>query len=213
MVGKMIKISVKNPEYFEIMDEITSEKNFGFNQQWYKKPWQRMAGCGPTVAANIILYSRKSTGISKNEGLQIMDEMWEHVTPTIKGVNTTNIFYKGLLSFANSKKANLFYDAVDVPKKKDIRPSFDNVISFIKNSLENDIPLAFLNLCNGKETNLDEWHWVTLVSLEYEENLNSANIEILDESIIKTIDLLLWYNTTTLGGGFVSFALINKNEC
>ncbi len=211
-MSSMTRISVKNPEYFEILDDMTSEKYLGCNQQWYKKPWQRMAGCGPTVAANIILYSRESTGISKNESLTIMDEMWKHITPTMKGVNTTNIFYNGLVSFANSKGAGLFYDAVDIPKKNDMRPSFDKVIDFIKRSLENDMPLAFLNLCNGKEKCLDEWHWVTLVSLEYREDLSSANIEILDESIKKTIDLLLWYNTTTLGGGFISFALINKND-
>jgi len=43
--------------------------------------------------------------------------------------------------------------------------------------------------------------------MEYEEDLNYASIEILDESIKKTIDLKLWYNTTTLGGGFVAFSV------
>lgn len=208
----MTRISVKNPEYFEILDEMTNEKHLGCNQEWYKKPWQRMAGCGPTVATNIILYSRKNPGISKNDSVTIMDEMWEHITPTMKGVNTTNIFYNGLVTFADSKGAKLFYDAIDIPKKKDMRPSFDKVINFIKNSLENDRPPAFLNLCNGKEKCLDKWHWVTLVFLEYEEDLSSASIGILDESINKTIDLLLWYNTTTLGGGFVSFEVIDKND-
>lgn len=203
----MIKISIKNPEYLEILDDMTSEKYYGCNQEWYKKPWQRMAGCGPTVASNIILYNRKNTGISKNESLEVMDEMWKHVTPTMKGVNTTNIFYNGLSSYAKSIDANLLYDAVDVPKKLEIRPSFENVISFIKNSLENDRPVAFLNLCNGEEKCLDKWHWVTLVSLEYEEDYSCASIEILDESIKKIIDLRLWYETTTLGGGFVSFSI------
>lgn len=203
----MIKISIKNPEYLEILDDMTSEKYYGCNQEWYKKPWQRMAGCGPTVASNIILYNRKNTGISKDESLEVMDEMWKHVTPTMKGVNTTNIFYNGLSSYAKSIDANLLYDAVDVPKKLEIRPSFENVISFIKNSLENDRPVAFLNLCNGEEKCLDKWHWVTLVSLEYEEDYSCASIEILDESIKKIIDLRLWYETTTLGGGFVSFSI------
>lgn len=208
----MTRISVKNPEYFEIFDEVTSEKYLGCNQEWYKKPWQRMAGCGPTVAANILLYSKKSTEISKNESLAVMDEMWEYITPTMKGVNTTNIFYKGLSSLADSKGARLFYDAVDIPKKKEMRPLFDKVVSFIKTALENDMPLAFLNLCNGKEKGLDKWHWVTLITLEYEEDLSSVTVEILDESIKKTIDLLLWYNTTTLGGGFISFELNYKND-
>ncbi len=208
----MTRISVKNPEYFEISDEITNEKYLGCDQQWYKKPWQRMAGCGPTVASNIILYSKGIRGISKSESLAVMDEMWEHITPTMKGVNTTKIFYNGLVSFAAAREGALSYDAIDIPKKKEIRPSLENVINFIKASLEKDIPLAFLNLCNGKEECLDKWHWVTVVSLEYEEDLSSAIVEILDESIKKTINLLLWYETTTLGGGFVSFSLNNKNS-
>lgn len=203
----MTKISIKNPEYLEILDDITSEKYYGCNQEWYKKPWQRMAGCGPTVASNIILYSKKNVSISKNESIAIMDEMWKHVTPTMKGVNTTNIFYNGLLSYAKNKGSMLLYDAVDVPKKKEMRPTFEILIDFIKNSLENDVPLAFLNLCNGEEKCLDKWHWVTIISLEYEEDLNYVSIEILDESINKKIDLKLWYDTTTLGGGFVSFSV------
>jgi hypothetical protein len=203
----MTKISIKNPEYLEILDDITSEKYYGCNQEWYKKTWQRMAGCGPTVASNIILYRRNNVGISKNDSIAIMEEMWKHVTPTMKGVNSTNIFYNGLLSYAKNKGSMLLYDAVDVPKKKEMRPSFERIINFIKVSLENDLPLAFLNLCNGEEKCLDKWHWVTVISVEYEEDLNCASIEILDESIKKTIDLKLWYNTTTLGGGFVSFSV------
>ena len=208
----MKKISIRNPEYFEIIDDMTSEKYYGCNQEWYKKHWQRMAGCGPTVATNIILYSKKNSGITKNESIIVMDEMWQHVTPTMKGVNTTNIFYNGLSSYAKSKGAKLLYDAIDVPKKKEMRPTFVRIINFIQNNLENDIPLAFLNLCNGEEKCLDKWHWVTVISIEYDEDYSAAKIEILDEGIKKTIDLKLWYNTTTLGGGFVSFSISMINE-
>lgn len=203
----MIKITIKNPEYLEIIDEVTNEIYYGCNQEWYKKKWQRMAGCGPTAASNIILYKRKNAGIKRNDGLAVMEEMWKHITPKLNGVNNTNIFYRGLSSYANSVGARLSYDAVDVPKKKEIRPSLENIVSFIKKSLEDDVPVAFLNLCNGDEKLLDKWHWVTLVSVEYEEDYSCVNIEILDESIKKTIDLRLWYHTTTLGGGFVSFSI------
>lgn len=201
----MTTISVINAEYFKILDDMTNDKFYGCNQKWYKKLWQRQAGCGPTVASNIILYSNKKIGTSKNESIELMEELWKHVTPTIKGVNTTNIFYNGLLSYARAMNLSLSYNALDIPMKKEIRPSFDKVVDFIKASLEKDIPLAFLNLCNGEEKCLDKWHWVTLISLEFNEDLSSAIIEILDEGMKKTIDLLLWYNTTTMGGGFVSF--------
>lgn len=203
----MTKISVRNPEYFEIFDEITGEKYYGCNQEWYKKTWQRMAGCGPTVASSIIVYSKKNAGTSKGDSLKLMDKMWEHVTPTMKGVNSTNIFYDGLVSYAESSGKHLLYDVVDVPKKKEKRPPLRKVISFIKDSLDKDTPIAFLNLCNGEEKFLDKWHWVTLVSMEYEGDLSTVTAEILDEGMKKSIDLLLWYNTTTLGGGFVSFLL------
>jgi hypothetical protein len=206
MVSEMIKASIRNPEYFEVLDENTNEKYCGCNQEWYKKAWKRMAGCGPTAAANIIMYYRKEIGTGKNNCVKLMNEMWEYITPTMRGVNTTNVFYKGLVSFADSKGIKLLYDAVDVPEKKEIRPAFKKIINFIKNSLENDVPLAFLNLCNGEEKLLDKWHWVTLISIEFEEDLSKAYAEILDEGMKKTINLLLWYKTTTLGGGFISFS-------
>lgn len=203
----MIKIEINNMEYLEIIDEITGDIFYGCNQEWYKNQRQKRAGCGPTVATNIILYANKHKGITKGESLEQMEVLWDHVTPTMKGVNTTNIFYEGLLSYTKKIGGKLFYDAIDIPMKKQIRPSFDKVIDFIAASLKKDIPIAFLNLCNGKEKCLDRWHWVTLTYLEYKEDLSGAKIGIFDEGLKKTIDLHLWYNTTTLGGGLVSFSI------
>lgn len=207
----MIKKSVNSGEYFEISDENNCTIYYGCNQQWYKKPWQRMSGCGPTTASNIILYNKKSKTTSKIDSVILMDEMWKYVTPTLKGVNTTKIFYEGLKSYAKSKGAESTFDVLEVAKDKNMRPTFIDLTNFIKNSLENDVPLAFLNLCNGEEKCLDKWHWVTVVSLEYEEDGSTAFIEILDEGMKKTIDLLLWFKTTTLGGGFVSFSFNKLN--
>jgi hypothetical protein len=80
-----------------------------------------------------------------------------------------------------------------------------DVVYFLEGALQQDSPIAFLNLCNGDEKNLQSWHWVTIIALEYSEDGNSAFIDILDEGLIKKIDLLLWYKTTTHGGGFVYF--------
>ncbi|WMJ78933.1 MULTISPECIES: hypothetical protein [unclassified Sedimentibacter] len=208
----MTKISVKNLEYFGIMDEATNENHLGCNQEWYVKHWQRTAGCGPTVAAGIVSYLQKNRGLDKASCLKMMEEMWNHVTPTIRGVNSTGLFCSGLLSYSESKGIKLIYYSVDVPEKTDVRPPFKSLIEFISSSLINDIPVAFLNLCNGEEKNLDKWHWVTIAALEYEDDLSSAYAEILDEGIKKRINLLMWYNTTMLGGGFVSFYFDDKNH-
>ena len=52
---------------------------------------------------------------------------------------------------------------------------------------------------------LDSWHWVTIISLEYVLDGSIAILSILDGGTIKKVDLAQWFNTTALGGGFVSF--------
>jgi len=211
----MIKSAICNPEYFKILDDNTNNIYYGCNQEWYSKPWQRLSGCGPSVASNIILYLKHNKDDfvseewynSKKDCILLMGEVWKYVTPTLRGVNSTKIFYKGIVDFAKSKGLNGQYKFIDLPKEKFSRPKFMEFLSFIDTSLQMDCPVAFLNLCNGDEKYLDKWHWVTIISLEYEEDGICAWVDILDEGIIKKIDLALWYNTTTLGGGFVNFTV------
>ena len=206
----MTKKYLKNPNYFNILDEDSCNVYYGCNQEWYTKKWQRMAGCGPTTAANIVIYKNKSIHESKSCAMNIMNEMWSYVTPTLKGVNTTKIFYEGFMAYAKSKGINASFEVLDISKKESTRPSFEKLIDFVERTLDRDIPLAFLNLCNGDEKFLDKWHWVTLISLDYDAEKGIASAEILDEGMIKTINLNLWYNTTTLGGGFVSLSFDDK---
>lgn len=115
------------------------------------------------------------------------------------------MFYEPLLTYAESKGLDVGYSVCDVPKVKSRRPELPEIVSFLEKALSKDAPIAFLNLDNGEEKKLDRWHWVTIISLECAENKNSAFVNILDEGLIKRIDLTLWFTTTTLGGGFVYF--------
>jgi hypothetical protein len=202
----MTKKVLRNPECFEILDEDSLTVYKGCNQVWYKKKWRKMAGCGPTAASNIVIYSNKNK-INKNDALEIMDELWNYVTPTLMGVNTTEIFYEGFMKYAAENNRNAQFKVIDIPKEKETRPSYEMMFDFIEASLDNDVPIAFLNLCNGEEKFLDKWHWVTIISLEYEGDKSLAAVEILDEGMVKKINLPLWYRTTTLGGGLVSFSI------
>ena len=119
------------------------------------------------------------------------------------------MFFEGVLSFAKTKGLNIQYHVLDMPKNKLNRPNLAEVLNFLDAALSKDTPVAFLNLCNGDEKGLDEWHWVTIISLDHTENGDQIFIDILDEGQIKKINLALWYNTTTKGGGFVYFTGIN----
>lgn len=207
----MMTMSISNPDLFKV---ITDEAScFGCDQEWYVSEWQRLSGCGPTAAANLIYYlthndpalSSQSCFNDKTFCLSLMEEIWAYVTPTSEGVDTTKMFYESLLPYFQSKGIRVTYEFSDLPEDKALRPSFSEVLDFLIRAMQNDAPVAFLNLCNGDEDQLEEWHWVTIIALEYSENRETAFVKILDQGQIFTINLTLWYNTTALGGGFVYF--------
>lgn len=208
--------SISNPNLFKIVDDTKNKTLYGYHQDCYTTEWQRLSGCGPSAASNIIFYlnyTRSNFGIGQSFNkiencLSLIEEVWEYVTPGEKGIPTTKIFYEDVLSYALAKGLNVEYSVCDLPEDKVNRPKLNEVLKFLEVALLKDAPIAFLNLCNGQVKNLDPWHWVTIISLEYVEDGSSALVEILDQGIIKKIDLVLWYNTTTLGGGFVYFTAV-----
>jgi len=209
----MIVKSITNPDLFKIVDENTQKNFYGCDQEWYTTDWQRRSGCGPCVASNIIFYLNHNGPIfglgqsvnSKSNWLLLMEESWGYVTPTKDGIPETKMFYDLVLTYTKFKGLNLKYSFCDLHQDKSICPKLTDILEFLVGALIKDAPIAFLNLSNGEEKNLEPWHWVTIISLEYSEDGHDAFVKILDEGLIKKIDLKLWYDTTTLGGGFVYF--------
>lgn len=209
----MTTASISNLNLLKVFDESTHATYYGCNQEWYAGDRQRRAGCGPTVASTIINYLNHTRSVLGSQTscnrreicLPFMEEVWDYVTPQKEGIPTTKMFYEDVLSYAKSKGITVEYSFLDVPQDKFLRAPLPDVLSFLETALLKDIPVAFLNLCNGDEDNLDSWHWVTIISLECDKERNSIFVNILDRGLIKKIDLALWYNTTTLGGGFVYF--------
>lgn len=201
----MISKSILNPEAFVITDELSQQNYNGCDQEWYHSKWKRLSGCAPTVASNLIYYLNKShEGHPYKKYLSaLMEDVWKYVTPSIKGVNSIDRFCKGVLSYSKSKGLNVQYRYINLPRTLSQRPSLLEIIAFIEGGLARDIPVAFLNLCNGKVDNLYSWHWVTIISIEYAEDMSSTFIDIMDEGIVKHVNLKLWSQTTTRGGGFV----------
>lgn len=207
----MTTTSVRNPDLFQIIDNQTIF--YGCDQEWYTTKWQRLSGCGPTTVSSIMHYLYHANSGSgtppfpKSDCLLLMEEIWEYVTPTLRGIPSTKPLYKGAMAYAKAKALDMDFHFLDIPKNRRLRPEFPQLLSFVETALRSDTPVAFLNLNNGTETQLDSWHWVTIISLEYEEDGSNAIISILDEGVIKKINLAQWFQSTTLGGGFVSFHL------
>lgn len=198
----MKKYEIYNLEYLKIT--LDNKFSYGLSQEWFNEAFKILAGCGATVATTLYIYElqkEKCKNLKKNEVLNIMDLMWEYLTPAYRGLNSTKLFYKGYLNFLKDQNLNFYFKYIDVKIHDKIH--FEELKKFIVNALSKDIPIAFLNLCNGKEDNLDKWHWVTVISLIEDEN--EIFIEILDDMQVKKINLLNWFNNITNDGGFIYF--------
>jgi hypothetical protein len=204
-------ITLENIEALHFIDS-DGEEYFGFDQEWFCSPWQRMAGCGPTVAATLLHYLSCTRGAPmggcvscKGDRLKLMENVWRHVTPGMGGVHKLSQFTQGALDFAGEYSFAFDCITLSIPRKKETRPDLAGMVSFIADGLAQDCPVAFLNLSNGKVENLDEWHWVTIVCLETCGSPADAHVTIYDEGKIKTVDLNCWQDKIRAGGGFTYF--------
>jgi hypothetical protein len=204
------KAELRNLEYMHVLNDDGSV-SYGCDQDWYALPWQRMAGCGPTVATNIIFYMSLMHGFrlpvearDKTGCVKLMELTWRHVTPGHMGVNKPEMLSDGVLAFAGEHGLTLASFMLRVSKKASDRPALREVTAFLSEALRQDSPVAFLNLCNGKVEELDEWHWVTLVALKVEPD-GTAAATIYDGDQSFDMDIGLWLTTTKRGGGFVYF--------
>jgi hypothetical protein len=208
----MKKISLSNIDAFKVSDNSTNEVFYGCCQDWFGTGWQRLSGCGPSVACNIFMYYglgnlTENHIRNKNACAAMMEEVWKYVTPTKRGIHTTEMLSERVIAYGASKGMTISSARCEVPETRSLRPSPEEVASFLEDALSRDIPVAFLNLCNGKEKNLDEWHWVTVAAIETGDPGGRLPLCILDRGRIVNIDLALWLDTTSCGGGFVHFSI------
>jgi len=206
-VPEMIQLSA--PELLTLRGE-NGAVFLGGSQTWYALPWRRMSGCGPTNASNLIWYlARSRPGLrplweagdgGTDRFLELMNCMFDYVKPGMRGVNSTALFVDGALRFAQMKGLQLDAQVLEIPREAGERPSFGQVRAFVCGALEKDRPVAFLNLSNGAVRNLDNWHWVLLAAAQP----RGGHVTMWDQGYKSEIDLELWLQTTTNGGGFVT---------
>jgi len=185
---------------------IEGSDQYGCDQEWYSKPWQRLSGCGPTAASMMALYQIHPNPQAKtlDEAKAVMNEVWNFVTPGFGGINRLDRFYKGYEKYLSSKNVAHQNHALEIPKSVSHRPSLLTVTDFISEGLAADAPVAFLNLNNGKVHNLEAYHWVLITGLDLSDP-SKAMAHILDGGQRLIIDLSLWLETTTSSGGFIYF--------
>lgn len=183
----------------------------GHDQEWYGLLWRRRAGCGPTTAANLLTYMHRAGLLVLPDTADpatpehLMDFCWNYVTPTMWGLNTTQLFRDGADRLLQSIGSRLRSQVLDVNKEERLRPTPAQAAAFIEKGLAAHSPVAFLNLSNGEVRHLDAWHWVTVLGVDH--TGEDITLRVLDNTQLLEVDLPLWLRTTTRGGGFVYLAL------
>ncbi len=187
---------------FIIADTKNNKTTLGYDQRWYKKKWQRMSGCGPTVGATVTLYLFKQeiTPILVEDAMPLHQTMWEFITPTIKGVSTLDRFSKGYQKYCEANHVNVQLKQMCIEKKNN---DIQQIITFIFHHIDHDHPIAFLNLHHGNQKNLESWHWTLLVG--YKKMGDDIIVQLLDNGSQIEINMNEWLKTTRAGGGMIAF--------
>jgi hypothetical protein len=180
----------------------------GGSQLWYPSIMRRLSGCGPTTASNIIWYisrSQPSLNLCKSskgtlaEYKTLQNEMFNYITPGIRGVNKSGQFSKGAIAYGVDHGVTLLEHILEIPRQLDKRPTWETVCHFLIAALTSNYPVAFLNLNKGSLTNLDSWHWVTILALDTDRKC----VTISDQSRKFDIQLDNWLSSSTIGGAMV----------
>lgn len=206
--------TILQPDRLTIMEDAGDKGHFGGDQEWYAEEWQRMAGCGPTCAANVTTYLALTRpnlralyagdDMRRSQFAAHMTALYQYVTPGNMGLNRPEMFTQGVEAFAQSRGLNLAPHLFEVHGYLHKgRPSVDAMADFVQQGLSSDCPIAFLNLTKGRVKNIQGWHWITLVSAEMDERTLVATAS--DEGKQISFDLRLWYLSTRMRGGLIYF--------
>lgn len=209
-----MRIEISRPELLNITDNATGAVSYGGDQAWYIGERHKRAGCGPTSAANILAYLAHTRpalhalygfeSMSKVDFSLHMEEVYRFVTPGNRGLNRNEMFTNGVVNFAHSRGISLTPHVFEVVSNMvRNRASADEMAQFVKEGLESDCPIGFLNLTKGRVKNLHSWHWITLTAADIDDRGLTA--EASDEGHRMSFDLRLWYLSTRLRGGLVYF--------
>lgn len=207
-------ISVAHPEFLNVRDLQTRQSYFGGAQEWYSSEWGRRAGCGPTCAANLSAYLALSRPalralyhgkeMDRAEFLHHMEEIFPFLAPGPMGLNRVELFSEGMVTFAASRDILLVPHVFAVSGNRSPgRPPVSALAAFVRAGLDADCPLGFLNLSRGREKNLQDWHWISIVSADFKPDQLTARAS--DEGIVREFNLQLWYLSTRMSGGLVYF--------
>jgi hypothetical protein len=211
----IVTTKLTNTDFLKIIDDSSGVVYYGGDQDWFSRYTQDFGGCGPVAAANILaymamtdpelaeLYDYDTKNITKADFEKFMEEVYEYVTPLEMpilsnmsdkkgsrvgipsfGVVSLDDFTKGIEKFSQSKGINL------KSNWSDEKVTFDNAVSYIREGLKKNKPVALLNvfnpvdmqwtdpITNKTKTVTYERHWVTITGMNENKKTGDVTLEV-----------------------------------
>ncbi len=224
-----INISLKNNCFVNIVDEY-GNSYYGGNQAWFEQSAARASACGTVCAANICAYMSKTqpkyynlykydSNYSKDYYLRHMNEVYNYISPIVLfklpkffrdkkilgfylkedlnfGIPSVGYFSKEFKKFARTRGVML--------RKKVFKRGWSRAKArgFIREALENDKPVALLNLFNSKLKRIEtiscsgerfygsyDQHWVTITGMTIDKNTGKVYLEVSSWGCKAKLDL------------------------
>ena len=196
-------------------------RTVGCDQLWYPKEGHIPQGaCGAAVASNLLSYLLRSrpemytqaekaglTGLSaplmntantRKGFLKFMIRVYPFLHPRAGGL-MSDAFIDSIEEFGREYGLPVGAERLKVPVMHSKRPSPEQAADFIRTSFEEDSPVAVLSLSAGRERELENWHWVTMI--EYDEESHLA--KIVNNCNVFHADLVSWFESSIMGGSLV----------
>lgn len=184
---------------------IGGKPHYGYDQEWYPERWQKLAGCGPTTASVMMSYvEARLTGrviTSQKEAEEKMLTLWPYATPRMHGLYKTRWLKEGLERYMADHALPGRPEMLSVAPIRLLRPRMSALAQFLREGLEAECPIGFLNLHNGGFEPLYSWHWMPFVRIA--ETETGWEGTVMDEGKLIDFPLERWLKHSRFGGGFV----------
>ena len=116
----------------------------------------------------------------------------------MRGVDTVSKYKDGYDKYLKTSNLELSKSKILILEDS----SIDEVEDYLVEAINSDYPVAFLNLNNGSENQIDSWHWTTIVSIEKEDS--DIYVNVCDEGLLKKVNLSNWIKTSN-NGSFIYY--------
>lgn len=108
----------------------------------------------------------------------------------MRGVDTVSKYQDGYDKYLKTSNLSLSKNKILILNNS----SINEIFNYLFEAINDDHPVAFLNLDNGSENQIDSWHWTTIVSLEKIDD--TIYVNLCDEGLLKKVNLSNWIKTS-----------------